>query len=75
MTRKKRATTSNRPRRRAHVCTRTCLRWSVGFGMRFYYCNRVKPIVVRLPRLAPVKEGGKAWPSPRLALVKTWGKA
>ncbi len=41
------AQSSKRPARE-HVCTRKCLRWSVDFGRRFYYCKRVKPTVVRL---------------------------
>jgi hypothetical protein len=30
-----------------HVCTRKCLRWSVAFGRRFYYCALTVPVVVR----------------------------
>lgn len=25
---------------REHVCTRKCLRWTVAFGRRFYYCAK-----------------------------------
>lgn len=30
-----------------HVCDRRCLRWTVGFGRRWYYCALVPPVVVK----------------------------
>jgi hypothetical protein len=35
-----------------HVCTRKCLRWSTGFGRRFYYCALSPVVVVKVPRIA-----------------------
>ena len=32
-----------------HTCTRRCLRWSVGFGRRWYYCADSPVVHIKVP--------------------------